>query len=332
MIGVCVAAGWFAAHASAVSRTAPVMPGPAGEPGRPSAARQNRACEGCHVEVAAEWRGSQHHTAFTDASFTAAHRREPAAFCRECHAPEADPRRLPPPALARLGVGCVTCHVPGDVVLAAPRTDLAGETAPHPVRRDPRFAGVDACARCHEFAFADGDALMQSTVSEHRASAHAEEPCAACHMPVVGARRRGHTFAASRDPVMLQRALVVAAARDGEQVTLRLAPGAVGHAFPTGDLFRRLRVTVEVVDERGVPQAREVRDLARHFDERGDLVRDDRVGVAGPVELRIDLGPAARGAEIRWRVEHERVAFFSERGAEVEGRTPVAAGVLAAAP
>jgi len=324
----CLLAMMVGMQATATSD--PGMPGPAAGSGRAAAARLNRACERCHVDVAAEWRASLHRAAYTDASFVAAHAREPAAFCRECHAPEADPRRLPSPALARLGVGCVTCHQPGSVVLAAPRSDrsIVTETAPHPVQRDLRFATADACAQCHEFTFADGRELMQSTVSEHRASAYPERPCADCHMPSSGGRR-DHTFAASRSPAMLRRALVVATSRAGSEVTLELGPGEIGHAFPTGDLFRRLRVTIEVIDERGTPLSRETRDLARHFDERGRLIRDDRVGAHGAsVNLHVDLGPVARGRLIRWQVAHERVAFFGADGAEVEGSTLIASGVL----
>lgn len=322
----CLLAALFGMHASATSE--PRMPGPASGSGRAAAARLNRACEGCHVEVAAEWRASLHRAAYTDASFVAAHTREPAAFCRECHAPEADPRRLPSPGLARLGVGCVTCHQPDSVVLAAPRSGRSEETAPHPVQRSPRFATVDACAQCHEFTFADGDELMQSTIREHRVSAYPERPCADCHMPAIGGRR-SHTFAASRDPAMLRKALVVAASRSRGGVTLELRPGEIGHAFPTGDLFRRLRVTVEVLDERGSPLLREVRDLARHFDKNGRLIRDDRVGALGAsVDLEVELGPVARGRSIRWQVAHERVAFFGPDGAEVDASTVVASGVL----
>lgn len=323
-------AGLLGLRAGAMSE--PEMPGPVRGNGRPEAARLNRQCEGCHVEVAAEWRASLHRASYTDASFKAAHAREPAAFCRECHAPEADPHRLPPPALARIGVACVTCHMPGDVVLAAPRDDMFEETAPHPIRRDPRFASAEACARCHEFAFPDGVGLMQSTIREHEGSRFAERSCADCHMPAVspGSRRRRHTFAASRDPEMLRRSLVVAAWRSGATAaTLRLMPGEVGHAVPTGDLFRRLRVTVEAVGEGGATLARAERFLSRHFDEERYQLDDDRVGLdRAAVEVAIDLGATAQGRPIRWRVAHERVAFITPEGAEVEASTVVWSGVL----
>lgn len=329
------------------STTPRALPGPAVGPGRPDAAAQNAACAHCHVAVAAEWRGSLHHDAYTNTSFAAALAREPLPFCRGCHAPEADPERPAPRALAQLGVGCVSCHVPDDVVLAAPRADLAQETAPHPIRRSGRFAGAGACAGCHEFAFPGAPELMQRTVAEHAASTRAGTSCADCHMPRVGVARRSHAFVASRDPGFVAQAVRVAARRDGSQVVLRLAPGAVGHAFPTGDLFRRLVVVAEVV-EAGRQLRADRRVLARHFDRVRRELWDDRVGAAafaGPehrpsagdpardgddIVVTLELGPPAYDREIRWRVQYERVAFpANDRDdAEIEASMTIAGGVL----
>lgn len=323
------------------------LPGPALGRGRPDAAVRNAGCVGCHEQVAAEWQGSLHREAYTHPSFVAALAREPSGFCRGCHAPEADVDRSPPPALARLGVGCVTCHVPGEVVLAAPRSDLARETAPHAVRRSEEFAGDGACAGCHEFTFPAGRALMQRTVAEHAASASAGTACAGCHMPALAGGRRSHAFVASRDPAFVAQGVRVTARRDGSQVLLRLAPGAIGHAFPTGDLFRRLVVVAEVFEAGRVMRA-DRRVLARHFDHVRRELWDDRVGAvafAGPqrpavagapvregdeVVVSLELGPPAYDREIRWRVQYERVAFPADDGdaAEVEASVTVAQGVL----
>ncbi|MBL9105550.1 MAG: hypothetical protein JNL82_31730 [Myxococcales bacterium] len=324
----------LAPHAEAATS----MPGPSEGHTRRDAADRNAACERCHSEIAAEWRGSLHRRAYTNASFAAALRREPIGFCRGCHAPEADPERAPPRALARLGVGCVTCHSPGagDGVLAAPRDDLSHETAPHPLRRDPRFAGAAACAGCHEFAFPGGRELMQSTVREHAASDRAGDGCASCHMPPVGAdeRHRSHAFAASREPAVLRRAVRVQAARGPTAIALALTPGAVGHAFPTGDLFRRLVVVAEVVGDDGRPVAAATRFLARHFTLSRRETADDRVGapaLAGAaLPVAFDFGSPAVGRAIRWRVVYERVAFprASDAHAEVEASVVVADGTL----
>lgn len=313
-------------------------PGPARAEGRPDAAARNAACEACHADVARSWRGSLHQLAYLDPSFTEAHAREPSPFCRGCHAPEADPARPAPPALAELGVGCVSCHLVGDVVLAAPRA--GAPEAPHPLRRDPRFAAADACGGCHEFAFpgaAPHDEPIQRTLSEHRLSARASTPCADCHMPRIDGRR-DHRFLASRDPATLRRALRVEATRSpGGRAALRLAPGAVGHAVPTGDLLRRLVVVAEALDPARQVVADDAQVLGRRFvfAERRVPVGDDRVGARGPdpVTVELRLGPAADALPIRWRVYYERVAALDSTGrAEVDARTLIAEGELPAAP
>ncbi|MEZ4453333.1 MAG: multiheme c-type cytochrome [Nannocystaceae bacterium] len=315
----------------------PRMPGPARGRGRPGAAAQNHACEACHPEVAAEWRSSLHRKASTEPSYVRSLAREPSAFCRGCHAPEGDPDD-PGRAAIHLGVGCVTCHAPEGVVLASPRPGGANEAAPHALIRSAEFAGVAACASCHEFEFPGSRTLMQSTVREHQASSYAALPCAACHMPTVagGERRRSHAFVASRDREVLARAIKVAGERPtASAVRLSLEPGAVGHAFPTGDLFRRLVVRAEVVGGR----ARAERILTRHFGaDTRTLVVDDRVGAqedeGGRVIVDLELGEAARGRAIRWQLRYERVAFPRDEGsrAELDGALVIAEGVLAAAP
>src|SRR5262245_58757300 len=85
-------------------------------------------CEGCHQDIAAEWRASLHRQAFSDASFQRAFSVEPLAFCQGCHAPEADAESTPSAAAAEEGVGCTTCHVQGGEIAGA-RTRVA----PHAV-------------------------------------------------------------------------------------------------------------------------------------------------------------------------------------------------------
>ena len=96
------------------------LPGPAPRP-RPSglaaAVTENAKCEGCHQDIAKEWRGSLHQQAWHDPVFQKALAIEPEAFCRGCHAPEADASGEPPKAAQDVGVGCVTCHLQGSDVV-----------------------------------------------------------------------------------------------------------------------------------------------------------------------------------------------------------------------
>lgn len=298
-------------------RAAVMMPGPLR--GAPPADRvaNNHACVECHADVAREWEASLHQRSFVDADVAVAMAREPLPFCRSCHAPEADPKAAPPAEAATIGVACVTCHVPpkaelpAGAVLAAP-TRRTRAQSPHPVVRDEAFAADAACGGCHEFAAPSSPGLMmQSTVTEHRASAFASEPCQSCHMPRTADGRRAHGFAASRDPAMLRAAVRAAAWRRGDDVVVELAPGAVGHAFPTGDLFRRLSVEVGHTHADGSWIELDAVVLTRHIEDLPGpgrvQVADDRPGAA-PEPVRVSL--VAAGATERalgWRVVYERV-------------------------
>jgi hypothetical protein len=320
------------------------MPGaPRAVPRRWDAAAENARCEACHAEVAAEWRGSLHRASYVDPAYARALAAEPTPFCRGCHAPEAPPELEVSEATGAIGTACVTCHVTGDAVLAAPHAGT--NRAPHRVTRDARFASALACAPCHEFDFPVAGVprpreLMQSTVHEHDASPYAALACAECHMPIVGDaahRHRSHAFPASRSPEVLRAAASVRAERFGpSSVRVTIAAGEVGHAFPTGDLFRRLTVSAEV---EGGPRAE--RHLMRRFGERRvgltgtrTQIGDDRVGVGSAERVvDLDLGPRAVGLPIRCRVEYERVEHPLSRDGEaalVDGRIPLAEALLPA--
>lgn len=310
------------------------------------AVRADAECQSCHPQEAEEQRRSLHGRAAVDPAYRAALAIEPSPFCEACHAPEAalDPAAVAavpsssapvatleksvPTEVIAMGVGCVTCHVAeyGEI-LAAPRRDSSpGSAAPraHAVRRSRAFARTGGCAGCHEFRFprgstgsGDGD-FMQATVREHARSRGAERGCADCHMPLVSGRR-SHAFADVRDPAWLRERLHASAARTGES-TLRitLVQSDPGHAFPTGDLFRRLAVGCEVRSPRGAVLARDVRYPRRHFDVNGGmfgrvLTADDRV-LDAPLEIDLDLsdveeqGASGGGAQVRWWVIYQRVA------------------------
>ncbi|MDI1475230.1 multiheme c-type cytochrome [Polyangium sp. y55x31] len=333
--------------AAAQSAEPTKMPGPAPVPRRAHAAEENTRCEACHADIAAEWRASLHKKAHDDPAYQRALAIEPLPFCRGCHAPEADPMRDPPPELGSLGVACTSCHGDLSRVLAAPQN--TGRSAPHPVVRDAAFASASACANCHEFSFPDPDRrfaplFMQSTASEHRASPFAGQSCAECHMPLVGegaSKHRSHRFPASRDPALLRAAARITATRPSAgTVEVHIEPRALGHAFPTGDLFRRLAVRAEAVGAEQSVLSEDVRYLSRRFG-RGKgrdgrsikvLTGDDRVMPGAPSVVTLSLGENADGAPIHWQVAYERVEHPIEENSDqavVEGEVVLAEGTLA---
>lgn len=318
------------------------LPGPAPQRRIQPAEAANRSCEGCHVEIAAEWRQSFHRSAYTDRAFQRAEQLEPLPFCRACHAPEADPARPASGWAKDAGVACVTCHLRGEQIVTG--TEKRSGRAPHPVVYDPRLAGDGACVRCHEFGFPDGKArtraeFMQSTPTEHARSPFADRSCVSCHMPRTG-DHRSHRFSGGHDETLLRRALRVTAARSGAQVRLILTPVSVGHALPTGDLFRRLAVEVFCADSAGRVAWRTQRYLARHFAVEEQIPgahvvvtrADDRV--TGPTEL-LFTPPADRCSEApQFRITYERVlvpgggpaSAGASDGAVIDGAVLLASG------
>lgn len=310
--GVRITALLAAAPSALAAIAACVTPGT--PPRVPSAAARAHAsaggCEACHAPIAREWRASLHAQAFQHATFQRAYAVEPMPFCVECHAPEAVPSAPRAPE-ADLGVACVSCH-PGGARTAA--------------RGAPPDVADRSCARCHEFPYPDGLApgrLLQKTASEHAASSLARVSCIQCHMPRTASAsgHLDHTFAASRDEALVRAAARITARREPGAVVVRFERRAVGHAFPTGDLFRRLSVTVST--DAGDVRARLARSTKR------EVETDTRPFADGSDvhEVRVPITGVARA----FRVDYERVLHpLDEEGdrAVVDGAIVVAAGVL----
>lgn len=276
--------------------TAPAAAEPA-EP-TPVVAEDRGGCASCHAGIAREWAASAHRRSGTDSAYLRAVAQEPLPFCRACHVPSGDASRETPASVAERGIGCVDCHV--------------GVRADH--ARGVALPKAKACASCHEFTFPSGKGLMQRTASEHAKSALSSTSCESCHMPKAG-KHQDHGFLV--DDAMLARALVADVARVGaSRVAVRLRPGEVGHAMPTGDLFRRLEVRAAVTDEHGETLGSATRFLARKL--RSERVsdgvfvkvdgKDDRVG-APDLEscFELDLGVAAASRPIALTIAHQRV-------------------------
>ncbi|KIG13494.1 hypothetical protein DB30_08006 [Enhygromyxa salina] len=338
--------------ATVVSTNA-AMPGPArgprtGDQAGASRLDRNDECVTCHADVASEWSHSLHRGAYEDPMFQAALERERhPSFCRACHAPEADPLHEPTPRESAAGVACVSCHLTGrdPAVLAGPHADGDDSQVPHALRRSAEFASPDACAGCHEFWFPSlgraGHALkMQRTISEHARSDFANESCQNCHMLSApsgpGATHLDHGFAVVGQPSMLRAAVAIVATRpEPGRVVLELSPRVVGHAFPTGDLFRRL--SVELHSDEISPSWSAQQLLARHFGSRrvgeGQVIRiehlDNRVGVGdGPTTVEFTLPPELHEATVTWELVHERALEASSGATGIWGRTPFASGLL----
>jgi hypothetical protein len=213
-----------------------------------------RTCSRCHAEVAREWRESGHAQAWTDPLVQREYQAAPDPSCVGCHAPLTPEGEQPRGSAAHDGVDCRSCHAQGDAL--TPSATLAQS---------------QLCGRCHQFRFLppedsealayDPSAWLQDTLGEwSRSSAAARGVgCRDCHMPWVGeggGRHRSHAFPGMLDARLVASAVdvTIVARREGELVLVdaQLSPGAIGHAFPTGDLFREavLRVWTEEPESR----------------------------------------------------------------------------------
>lgn len=307
-----------------------LLPGPAPRPalaplegmGLPT----EEGCARCHQEIAAEWEGSLHHQAWQNTYFARAYRVERTPFCRKCHAPSADPSNEPSLEAQQIGVGCTTCHVVPEGIVGARSLPLPGHghlpaTDGHAVLGDARLATPAACGNCHDFAFPGPPGRkmgpMQDTLGEHARSAAAKTPCQGCHMREVpnraGGRHKSHAFRVQGDKAMLAQAVEVASASlvQGE-VRISLSPGRIGHAFPTGDLFRQAELRAVPVDASGrdLPGG-STEILGRTFTAApvggGALVgaerSDSRLGVPRSFALKV---PAA-ARRVKWQIVWQRL-------------------------
>lgn len=300
------------------------------------------ACAECHAAIVDEWRGSLHARAWDDPIFRAEYDRAPAQSCRDCHNPST---RAP----GQAGIDCASCHVREGVIVAA-RASAAGRAA-HAIRVEPRLATVEHCADCHQFRFSDDGThdpseALQNTVEEWRTSEAAArgQGCVDCHMRRGPAGTRTHRWPGIDDAQLLASALTirVAARRRGAQVEVEVALQGkqIGHAFPTGDVFRRgvLRLSTRGgATEQLVLQ----RWLARTADPDGEdshvrTVDDTRVPAPGAgtwVETLELHDPQADTVE--WRLELQRLPLARGRArglADADVVVHVREGVAAVAP
>jgi hypothetical protein len=124
-----------------------------------------------------------------------------------------------------------------------------------------------------------------------------------------------HRFRVSRDPAVLGRALRVSPARlENGEVVVELASSGVGHRFPTGDVFRRLTVTLTAFARNGGVIAGGTFHLSRDFrahreslgsgqpEPLSDTRLDDRI----PRELRIAYVESVPPARVHLTVDYER--------------------------
>lgn len=219
----------------------------------------SKQCGACHSTVYQNWLGSRHRVAFSNRLYQEAHAREPLDWCVNCHAPFMKPGGNPTLKADRVqaedGISCITCHVRQGRIMVSQAPAKAKEHS-YLVKED--MATEKFCASCHQFNFpsrasmaanAKGQGVieyshlvMQDTVNEYRRSGFYNKlTCNSCHL--LANTEESHRFAGGHDLEWLKQSLHLRARRLSRQrVAIQIYAVGIGHSFPTGDLFRSLRL------------------------------------------------------------------------------------------
>ncbi|MCX7633513.1 MAG: cytochrome c family protein [Turneriella sp.] len=241
------------------------------ETGKPMTSSKD--CAPCHTLVYRNWQKTRHRLALTNELYKESHAREPSPWCVNCHAPLRMIGSEKIPYRGEEGISCLVCHVRGGKVLTGAIPMPKNGKIVHDYRIDPQFKDERLCENCHEFNFPTAASAlsegkdfhyttqpMQATVSEYRQSSYyGKVSCQGCHL--FRDSEHSHTFPGGHAIDRLRNDLKIEALRQSENsLTLRILAHGIGHAFPTGDLFRTLRIILHD------PTLREMQQVElRHF-------------------------------------------------------------------
>lgn len=148
---------------------------------------------------------------------------------------------------------------------------------------------------------------------------------------------RDHRFDQVRDPAWLRKKLEVEARSTAwRSLEIELRQTNPAHAFPTGDLFRRLEVGAELIDEHGSVVMRDVAYMRREFRPPSsgvgrEQVADERLfNDPRTLELDVACDPSRRG-RLRWWVSLQRVTFEGDADrtrTEIDSESRIAEGKI----
>jgi hypothetical protein len=235
--------------------------------------RMNRSedCANCHEIVYKNWYRSKHRESFTNILYQQSHKQEPMTWCTNCHAPFLEPNKnANDPSeryLATEGISCHVCHVRNEKIIAAriPRLKENRSKHFHEYSIEENLAKSEFCASCHQFNFPKlikekgkevsySNLPMQDTYSEFLSTGYQKfGNCQDCHL--VPNSLRSHSFPGGHNRDFLKESLHANITRLGEKtINIDIISIGIPHAFPTGDLFRTLKIIVknnkqEVIEE-----------------------------------------------------------------------------------
>lgn len=295
-----------------------------------------QGCNACHWAAHDTWSGSAHAGAWASETFQLGLAGAGGStVCVSCHLPLTNqhdqlaagyvdgdlsrPRLQPNPSfdltLRGEGVTCAACHVREGTILGT----HASPGAPHPVAVSTELGDPALCATCHQLSWPDGDRPFYDTYGEWKASAYAKAgvTCQDCHMaPVAGVAMPGSdgnqpSHALSADPRRALSALISlpsAKVTRGQAVelTLTLQNTGAGHAVPTGNPFKSVKVDVVLLDAANKELAPAFTTvLARTVEPKAPYrtLSDTRLAAGAQTTVKHTFTPNAKGAAGRGAVE-----------------------------
>lgn len=254
-----------------------------------AAMKSSADCAPCHKTVYDNWRESRHRVALTNELYHESHAREPSPWCINCHAPLRAVGSEKVPYRGDEGISCLVCHAREGKILTG---GMPAKAEAHRYTVRAEFKDERLCEGCHDFNFPTAASAMsegkdfhytaqpmQSTVEEYRASAYyGRVTCQGCHL--FSGTRDSHRFPGGHALDRLKNDLRLEIERvDAGHISVRLSAHGIGHAFPTGDLFRTVRVRLADTQSRHTSEL----ELRHHFE---TLTGNER-RPEGPVKRRV---------------------------------------------
>lgn len=221
----------------------------------------SKSCMNCHKTIYDNWNNSRHRVAFTNELYQESHEREPMQWCVNCHAPllkeEANPDLPNERLLSEEGISCIVCHVRNKKILTSKLPALSETEYAHDYEIAPSIGKSEFCANCHQFNFPTIKSTkskdrfvyshlpMQNTVKEFKESffSHLGE-CQTCHLESKSANT--HSFYGGHDKEKLASSIFLQIERITRySISLKVITNGIAHSFPTGDLFRTLKIRIK---------------------------------------------------------------------------------------
>jgi hypothetical protein len=273
------------------------------------------SCGNCHNEIYAEWKTTQHASAWTDPLFQADFKDLGEMYmCTYCHTPVGQQRELivkgikdySPTVIAKgdknpdfdsklqqEGVTCVACHLRDGKIRSPFKIEEAD--APHAVVYAPEQGTQETCRYCHSSDQRFGTELKRSLIDtfnewEEYKQKGGTKMCLECHMPAIerptvpnGPIRKGrqHIFRGGHNKEFLRaEALEVktsTATYTGETINGTFTVfNKTGHRFPTGEPARYAEFTMEALDNEGkVIATSPIQRIERVVNEHGFIETTD---------------------------------------------------------